>query len=83
MGPVFADLAAAEPAVAAMSVPLPMPGLVIHGARDGCIGADLIPPMRDYFPAGLRVEIVPGAGHFVHQEAPAIVNRLVLDFLRA
>ena len=27
--------------------------------------------------------IVPGAGHWVHQEAPEIVNRLVLDFLRA
>lgn len=83
MGPMFADPAAAEATVAAMSVPLPMPGLVIHGANDGCIGADLVPPMREYFPAGLAVEIVRDAGHFVHQEQPALVNRLVLDFLRA
>ena len=83
MGPVFADPAAARRTVGAMSVPMPMPGLVIHGADDGCIGRELIAPMRDYFPAGLRVEIVPNAGHFVHQEQPALVNRLVLDFLRA
>ena len=82
MGPMFADPAAAEASVAATSVPLPMPGLVIHGANDGCIGADLVPPMRDYFPAGLRVEVVRDAGHFVHQEQPAVVNRLVLEFLR-
>jgi len=81
MGPMFADPAAA--AAGAVSMPLPMPGLVLHGARDGCIGAELVPPMRDYFPAGLCVEIVPDAGHFVHQERPDVVNRLVLDFLRA
>lgn len=30
-----------------------------------------------------NVEIVPDGGHFVHQEKPWIVNRLVLDLLRA
>jgi len=30
----------------------------------------------------LQVEIVEGAGHFLHQEAPDVVNRLILDFLR-
>lgn len=83
MGPMFADPSAAGATAAAMSMPLPMPGLVLHGARDGCVGAELVAPMRDYFPAGLRVEIIPDAGHFVHQEQPAVVNRLVLDFLRA
>jgi pimeloyl-ACP methyl ester carboxylesterase len=39
--------------------------------------------MGEYFPAGLRIEIVPEAGHFVHQERPDVVNRIVLDFLRA
>ena len=39
--------------------------------------------MRAYFPAGLRVEIVPGAGHFVHQERPDVVNPVLLDFLRS
>jgi pimeloyl-ACP methyl ester carboxylesterase len=83
MGPAFADPAIAAASAQGWSVPLPMPGLVIHGALDGCVGAELVPAMRDYFPAGLRVEIVPGAGHFVHQEKPELVNRLVLDFLRS
>jgi pimeloyl-ACP methyl ester carboxylesterase len=82
MGPAFADPAMLEASAQAMSAPLAMPGLVIHGERDGCIGADLVPPMRAYFPRGLQIEIVEGAGHFVHQEKPEAVNRLLLDFLR-
>ena len=66
-----------------MSLPLPMPGLMVHGADDGCIGRELVPEMRAFFPAGLEVAIVEGAGHFVHQEKPDVVNRLVLDFLAA
>jgi len=38
--------------------------------------------MAAFFPRGLRVEVLPRAGHFVHQEAPEEVNRLILDFLR-
>jgi pimeloyl-ACP methyl ester carboxylesterase len=83
MGPAFADPAVLEGTAAATAAPLQAPGLVFHGANDGCIGAELVPPMADYFPAGLRIEIVPGAGHFVHQERPDVVNRIVLDFLRA
>jgi len=32
-------------------------------------------------PRGLRVEIVPGDSHFLHQERPEAVNRALLDFL--
>lgn len=83
MGPAFADPAVLEANAQAWTAPIPVPGLMLHGADDGCIGADLVPGMAAYFPAGLQVEIVPGAGHFVHQEKPDVVNRLVLDFLRA
>jgi pimeloyl-ACP methyl ester carboxylesterase len=38
--------------------------------------------MDAFFPRGLRVEIVPGTGHFLHQEDPERVNALILDFLR-
>ena len=82
MGPAFADPAVLEASAQAMSVSLSMPGLVIHGADDGCIGSELVAPMAAYFPQGLQIEIVPGAGHFVHQERPELVNRLVIDFLR-
>ena len=46
------------------------------------IGAELTEGMDAFFPRGLRLEILPGTGHFVHQEAPDVVNRLLLDFLR-
>jgi pimeloyl-ACP methyl ester carboxylesterase len=81
MGPAFADPAMLDASAQAMSAPLAMPGLVIHGADDGCIGSELVPPMAAYFPRGLQIEIVPGAGHFVHQEKPELVNALLLDFL--
>lgn len=83
MGPAFADPGTLDATAQGMTAPLPMPGLMLHGANDGCIGADILEGMADYFPAGLQIEIVPGAGHFVHQEQPDVVNRLVLDFLRA
>ena len=62
---------------------VPVPTMCIHGADDGCIGAELFEGMADLFPRGLRVEVIPGAGHFVHRERPETVNRLVLDFLRS
>jgi len=55
---------------------------VLHGADDGCMGAELVQGMEAFFPRGLRAEIVPGTGHFLHQEDPERVNALVLDFLR-
>ncbi|MCC6764110.1 MAG: alpha/beta hydrolase [Deltaproteobacteria bacterium] len=77
-----------DPALAAlqnrmMSDPIEVPGLVLHGADDGCMSAELVEGMAAYFPRGLRVEIVPGTGHFLHQEDPARVNALILDFLGA
>ncbi|HXJ33393.1 MAG TPA: alpha/beta hydrolase [Candidatus Eisenbacteria bacterium] len=82
MGPALADPAVMEASLTATSVPLEVPALMLHGADDGCIGAELVPSMREYFPRGLRIEVIAGAGHFVHQEKPEMVNRLVLDFLR-
>jgi len=32
------------------------------------------------FPGGVQVVKVAGAGHFVHQEKPAEVNRLMLEW---
>jgi len=77
-----------DPALAAlqsrmMIEPIEVPALVLHGADDGCMGAELVVGMEAFFPRGLRVEVVPGTGHFLHQEDPARVNALVLDFLRA
>ena len=62
--------------------PITVPTLYMHGALDGCIGAELTDGMDALFAAGLRKVILPGAGHFVHQEQPAEVNQRILEFLR-
>ena len=60
-----------------------VPTLYLHGADDGCIGADMIDTeaMKPLFPAGVDVEILPGTGHFLHLENPATVNRRIVGFL--
>lgn len=61
--------------------PISTPTLYLHGAQDGCIGADVSQGMEKRFTTPLRKTIIPNAGHFVHQEQPAEVNRIILDFL--
>lgn len=75
-------LAAVEAAAAGW---VPVPTLYLHGADDGCIGADIVAPdeMKTLFPAGLEAEILPGLGHFLHLEDPATVNGRIVEFLAA
>lgn len=81
--PAFQDPALAELQNRMMLDPIDVPALMLHGADDGCMGAELVEGMAAFFPRGLRTEIVPGTGHFLHQEDPTRVNALVLDFLRS
>lgn len=77
------DLDAVEAAGAA---PLTMPAMYLHGATDGCMGAELITQEEigaSLAAPGSRVEIVDRAGHFLHLEQPDVVNGLILDFLSA
>jgi pimeloyl-ACP methyl ester carboxylesterase len=76
--PELADLQARM-----LTDPIEVPGLVFHGERDGCIGVELLDGMEKTFPNGLRKVVVPGAGHFVHQEKPDAVNRALVEFLRS
>ncbi|MFC6887124.1 MULTISPECIES: alpha/beta fold hydrolase [Actinomadura] len=62
------------------------PVLYLHGAADGCLGADVVMPDGDpsavlaLLPEGSRADLVPG-GHFLHLERPAEVNRRILAWL--
>lgn len=69
-------------AQAATQLPTPQPTLYLHGADDGCLGVEMVGAAAAALPApGSRVDVVPDAGHFLQLERPAVVNRLVVDFL--
>ncbi|OMI36075.1 alpha/beta fold hydrolase [Streptomyces sparsogenes] len=59
------------------------PTLYLHGTADGCIGADVVGSAKDNLPPGSRVELVEGAGHFLHLERPEAINREILTWLGA
>lgn len=57
------------------------PYLYLHGANDGCLGAELARGAAATLPEGSRFVMVDGAGHFLHVERPDEVNRHILDFV--
>jgi pimeloyl-ACP methyl ester carboxylesterase len=62
--------------------PIRVPTLALTGARDGCLDTRLFDFTRpEDFPQGLRIERFQDAGHFLHQEKPAEVNRLLVEWL--
>jgi pimeloyl-ACP methyl ester carboxylesterase len=74
------DLAAVQAATATIpSQPL----LYLHGAEDGCIGAEVAEAAGADLPPTARVEIVERCGHFLHLEQPAGVNRRIVEHLTA
>lgn len=77
-----------DPALASLQArigrePIQVPTLNIHGALDGCIGVEFSQNIEAFFPAGLINCVIDNGGHFLHQEQPDQVNRLILDFLQS
>lgn len=62
---------------------LPQPLLYLHGANDGCIALDTdhMAAVSGCAAAGSRAMCIEDSGHFLHLERPALINRLVVDFL--
>ena len=83
LNPALQDPALLDTQMRISMAPVEVPTLYFHGARDGCIGAELLQGMEALFPRGLRTEVIADAGHFLHQERPDAVNRILLDFLAA
>ena len=61
--------------------PIAAQTLVIWGERDRYLGPELAEPVGSWVP-DLRVERLADAGHWVQNDRPERVNRLLLDFLR-
>jgi pimeloyl-ACP methyl ester carboxylesterase len=71
---------------AAVGMPVQHPLLYLHGATDGCIGAEYAEAVRQATPSVMphgdsRIVVVANAGHFLQLEQPTEVNRLILEFL--
>ncbi len=64
--------------------PVTVPTLALHGTRDRPKRLESFESaaMDAYFTGGLEKVIIPGAGHFMHQERPEEVNPLIVGFLR-
>ena len=60
------------------------PTLYLHGRRDGCMGIEVAEAATAFLTSpGSRMQVVDGAGHFLHVEKPAEVNQLIIDHLTA
>ena len=59
--------------------PIAVPTRVLCGSRD--MRGEMLPRQGDLFASAYEWNLVEGAGHFLHREQPAEVNRLILDWL--
>ena len=70
---------------ALQGVPVPQPAMFIAGENDGVIGGatqeELATRLSQAATDPRGVHLLPGAGHWVQQQEPQEVNRLLLEFL--
>jgi pimeloyl-ACP methyl ester carboxylesterase len=61
--------------------PVTVPTLIVWGEADTFLGPDLLDRSAAEVEGPLRIERLPGVSHWVQQEAPEAVNRILLDWL--
>lgn len=77
--PLFGDVEAPEP----RSWPqISAPALLVWGERDTALGRELTEGMESLFSGPFELVYLPDCGHWVQQECPEDVNRLLEDFLQ-
>lgn len=59
-----------------------VPVMIVWSEREPVFNASAIEDLGAWV-ADVRIERIPGAGHFVQQDAPARVHELLLDFIRS
>jgi 2-hydroxymuconate-semialdehyde hydrolase len=69
-----------EPSVDPAAVPAPV--LALHGEQDGVSPVEVSARLVDALPCG-RLEVVAGAGHWIHVDRPDEFCALVEEFLTA
>ncbi|MFC8799804.1 alpha/beta fold hydrolase [Promicromonospora sp. NPDC057138] len=65
----------------ALRRPLEMPVLQLQGGRDGFVRSERADLDAVALAPDLRYELIPGAGHFLPEEAPDRVNEILLNWL--
>lgn len=58
------------------------PTLLLWAMEDKALGFDDLVPGTERFVSNLRIDTIPGCGHFVQQEQPQTVNEKLIAFLR-
>lgn len=58
------------------------PTLLIWGERDRALGKELTEGMDDLFSGPFELVYLPDCAHWVQQECPQEVNRILLGFLQ-
>lgn len=57
------------------------PVLIIHGMKDTALPAGMLNNTWSWIDNDLTIQTIPGAGHFVQQEAPDKVSRMIRSWL--
>ncbi len=63
--------------------PITAPTLLVWGTRDHFLGKELTRGIKRYFSGPFRLVYLQGVSHWVQQEAPGRVNRILVAFLQS